>query len=217
MTRPVNSGKANVDAVRLKQIQTLFHEAADLPQAEQRTFLQTACGNDDEVLAQVLAMLKEDGQSDSLLDGSVDDLARQVFGEASTSPYVLHEFGPYRLKKLLGEGGMGVVYLAERDDLHSLAAIKILRDGWLSPTRREHFASEQRTLARLNDPSIARLYDADTLGDGTPWFAMEYVEGVPITDYCRNHKCTIEQRLRLFVLYARPSCTRMVRQLFTAT
>ena len=69
---------------------------------------------------------------------------------------------------------MGVVYLAERDDLGSLAAIKILRDAWLSPARRERFAAEQRTLAQLNHPSIARLYDADTLADGTPWF----VDGV---------------------------------------
>ena len=80
---------------------------------------------------------------------------------------------------MLGEGGMGVVYLAEREDLGTLAAIKLLRDAWLSPARRERFASEQRTLAQLNHPSIARLYDADTLPDGTPWFVMEYVEGCP--------------------------------------
>jgi len=93
---------------------------------------------------------------------------------------------------------MGVVYLAERTDLGSLVAIKILRDAWLSPARRERFASEQRTLAQLNHPSIARLYDADTLDDGTPWFVMEYVEGVPLTQYCREHRCSIEERLQLF-------------------
>jgi serine/threonine-protein kinase len=94
-------------------------------------------------------------------------------------------FGPYRLIRPLGEGGMAVVYLARRDDLGSVAAIKVLRDAWLSPTRRERFAAEQRTLALLIHPSIARLYDADTLPDGTPWFVMEYVEGVPLTAYCR--------------------------------
>jgi serine/threonine-protein kinase len=93
---------------------------------------------------------------------------------------------------------MGVVYLGRRDDLGSLAAIKILRDAWLSPARRERFASEQRMLAQLNHPSIARLYDADTLPDGTPWFVMEYVEGVALTAYCRTHRCTITERLRLF-------------------
>jgi len=93
---------------------------------------------------------------------------------------------------------MGVVYLAEREDLGSVAAIKILRDSWLSPDRRERFASEQRTLAQLNHPSIARLYDASTLPDGTPWFVMEYVEGVPLTTFCEEHASSITERLRLF-------------------
>ena len=83
---------------------------------------------------------------------------------------------------------MGVVYLAERSDLGTQVAIKFLRDAWLSPARRERFASEQRTLAQLNHSSIARLYDADTLDDGTPWFVMEYVEGVPLTEYCRRNR-----------------------------
>src|SRR6185312_10204178 len=87
---------------------------------------------------------------------------------------------------------------ARRDDLGSDAAIKILRDAWLSPARRDRFASEQRTLAQLNHPLIARLYDADTLPDGTPWFVMEYVDGVPLTDYCRDHASSMPDRLRLF-------------------
>ena len=100
--------------------------------------------------------------------------------------------------RLLGEGGMGVVYLAERRDLGTQVAVKVLRDAWLSPARRERFASEQRTLAQLNHPLIARLYDADTLDDGTPWFVMEYVDGIPLTHYCRKHECSVEQRLQLF-------------------
>jgi serine/threonine-protein kinase len=93
---------------------------------------------------------------------------------------------------------MGVVYLAVREDLGSHVAIKFLRDAWLSPARRERFAAEQRTLAQLNHPSIARLYDADTLPDGTPWFVMEYVEGLPLTAYCDTHASTIAERLVLF-------------------
>src|SRR6185312_13307578 len=84
------------------------------------------------------------------------------------------------------------------EDLGRDAAIKILRDAWLSPARRERFASEQRTLAQLNHPLIARLYDADTLADGTPWFVMEYVDGVPLTDYCRHRDSPMPDRLRLF-------------------
>ena len=115
------------------------------------------------------------------------------------SPAALRaSFGPYRIVELLGEGGMGVVYLAQRPDLGTYAAIKILRDAWLSPSRRERFASEQRTLAQLNHPAIARLYDADSLPDGTPWFVMEYVRGKPLTTYADVHDCSIEQRLGLF-------------------
>jgi serine/threonine-protein kinase len=93
---------------------------------------------------------------------------------------------------------MGVVYLAEREDVGQRAAVKVLRDLWVSPESRVRFAGEQRTLARLNHASIAKLYDADTLGDGTPWFAMEYVEGVSLTGYCRRNGCGTTERLRLF-------------------
>ena len=105
--------------------------------------------------------------------------------------------GRYLVERKLGEGGMGVVYLAERKDLGNLVAIKILRDGWLSPGRRERFAAEQRTLAQLNHPSIARLYDANTLPDGTPWFVMEYVDGLPLTEYCRRSNCSADERMKL--------------------
>jgi serine/threonine-protein kinase len=93
---------------------------------------------------------------------------------------------------------MGVVYLAERADLGSQVAIKILRDAWLSPSRRKRFVVEQRTLAQLNHPGIARLYDAHTLADGTPWFVMEYVDGESLSEYCARRRCTIQERLALF-------------------
>ena len=125
-------------------------------------------------------------------------VAQQMFGGPASASPAVKEFGPYRILELLGEGGMGVVYLAERDDLGNQVAIKILRDAWLSPARRERFASEQRTLAQLNHPYIARLYDADTLPDGTPWFVMEYVEGVPLTEYCRTTRLLHRAPLQLF-------------------
>lgn len=139
-------------------------------------------------------MLEEDRRV-SLIDRCVSEIAGDVFAETPALP--AKTFGPYRITKLLGEGGMGVVYLAVRDDLGSEVAIKILRDAWLSPARRERFAIEQRTLAQFNHSSIARLYDADTLPDGTPWFAMEYVEGLPLTEFCDRREASIEQRLRL--------------------
>jgi serine/threonine protein kinase len=197
-----------MDSNRWAQIQSLFHDAADLPKSEQRAFLESACGSDDILLADVLALLDEDARSSSLLDRDVAHVADQILNDKSPQPASFQEFGHYKIKHVLGEGGMGVVYLAEREDLHSLVAIKLLRDAWLSPARRERFAVEQRTLAQLNHPCIARLYDAGILADGTPWFVMEYVDGLPLTEYCRQRNCSIDQRLRLFhavceaVLYA---------------
>jgi eukaryotic-like serine/threonine-protein kinase len=188
-----------LDGDRWARIQTLFHDAAARPPAEWRPYLESVCVGDPGLVTEVMELLEEDARGDSLLELSVSEVARQVLdADLSTTMLSSEHFGPYRLQEMLGEGGMGVVYLAERADLGSVAAIKILRDAWLSPARRERFASEQRTLAQLNHPSIARLYDADTLTDGTPWFAMEYVEGLPLTTYCRTRNSSMSGRLRLF-------------------
>ena len=187
-----------MDATRWERIQALFHEVADLPGSAQRAFLEVECRDDPALMAEVLGLLEEDARGDSLLDRDVAHVAGQVLEQGIPPALLDQDFGPYRMKQVLGEGGMGVVYLAEREDLGSVAAIKILRDAWLSPDRRERFASEQRTLAQLNHPAIARLYDASTLPDGTPWFVMEYVEGVPLTQFCEEHASAIPERLRLF-------------------
>jgi serine/threonine-protein kinase len=187
-----------LDSARWDRVQTLFHGAADLPPSEQRAYLESQCAGDRTLITDVLSLLEEDARGSSLLDRDVAHVARDVLGGAEVPSFPPGAFGPYRIRQVLGEGGMGVVYLAERDDLGSSAAIKILRDAWLSPARRERFAIEQRTLAQLNHPSIARLYDANTLPDGTPWFVMEYVEGQPLTTYCRTRGASITERLRLF-------------------
>src|SRR6185503_15601345 len=180
-------------------------DAVDLPRDEREAFLQAACGDDDQLLAEVLASIDEDQRGASLLDRGVAYAANRVLHNEATA---IQEIGPYRIVRVIGEGGMAVVFLAERTDLGSQAAIKILRDAWLSPARRQRFATEQRTLASLNHPSIARLYDAGALSDGTPWIVMEYVPGTSLSEYCRAHVSTLTERLRLFrdvcdaVLYA---------------
>jgi serine/threonine-protein kinase len=197
-----------MDSSRWQKVQSLFHEAADLPASQRHDFLEAKCDGDPALLNEVLMLLQEDSRGGSLLDRDIAHVAHDVFHDPTADSQPFKEFGPYRIIKMLGEGGMGVVYLAEREDLGSQVAIKILRDAWLSPARRARFAAEQRTLAQLNHPSIARLYDADTSPDGTPFFVMEYVEGIPLTNYCRQHHGAVPERLRLFrdvceaVLYA---------------
>ncbi len=187
-----------MDHARWDRIQSLFHEAADLPQDQQVVFLDSACGSDRELMAEVLAMLAADGGAGSLLDRDMAHVAAHVLDNTAQFSANSKEFGQYTIKSVLGEGGMGVVYLAERKDLGNLVAIKVLRDAWLSPARRERFSSEQKTLSQLTHAGIARLYDANTLADGTPWFVMEYVEGLPLTDYCEKYNCSIKRRLQLF-------------------
>ncbi|MFI5229618.1 MAG: tetratricopeptide repeat protein [Gemmatimonadales bacterium] len=187
-----------MDSERWERVQELFHDAAALPDSERRAFLESACGDDPSLVNDTLSLLVEDARGGSVLDRGVASVAEKVLGSDVPFSPSTHQFGPYRLVRVLGEGGMGVVYLAERDDLQTRAAVKFLRDAWLSPARRERFTSEQRTLAQLNHPKIARLYDAGTLRDDTPWFVMEYVEGVPLTEYCRRHSLGIAARLRLF-------------------
>jgi serine/threonine-protein kinase len=162
----------------------------DLGPDERRAFLSAHCTT-DETRDEVEELISEDAKQGGLLDRGVESVAASVSEEAPK------QLGPYRLERLLGEGGMGVVYLGRRDDLGNVAAVKILRDAWLSPARRERFRFEQRTLAQLNHPNIAHLYDADTLADGTPWFAMEYVEGQSITAYCSERGLKPTERLRV--------------------
>ena len=184
-----------MDAARWDRIQAVFHDVTDLAEPARRARLDEMCDDDAALRDEVLALLDEDARGGSLLEGSVADVAERVLGDDALPRT---PFGAYHVTGMLGEGGMGVVYLAERDDLGSRAAVKILRDAWLSPARRARFASEQRTLAQLGHPSIARLFDAGTLADGTPWIVMEYVDGVPLTTYCDAHASTVAERLTLF-------------------
>jgi serine/threonine-protein kinase len=187
-----------MDAVRWDRIQAIFHEAVERPPADRQAFLDAACAGDEALLTEVRELLDSDVDGLSVLDLGVAHVADRVLDEPSSTSVPSARVGRYVVTSRLGEGGMGVVYLAEREDLGSRVAIKVLRDAWVSPARRDRFASEERTLARLNHPAIARIYDADTLPDGTPWFAMEYVDGVPITEFCDRHVPAIGERLTLF-------------------
>jgi serine/threonine-protein kinase len=184
-----------MDPRRWERIQVLFQQAVELPEPQRSSFLETATAADQQLLIDIKSLLNSDKRPTSLLDQTIAQVAAPMFNPSSH--LISQEFGPYQVRELLGEGGMATVYLAERVDLGSLAAIKVLRDAWMSPARRQRFDAEERTLAQLTHPSIARLYDADTLADGTPWFAMEYVKGVPLTDYCRQHQSSLADRLRL--------------------
>ena len=179
---------------RWERIQAVFHEALERPPAERREWVLSRAAGDLDLANDVLALVAEDEREDSLLDRGLDPIAAGVLASDSHPP---PQVGHYRLGAMLGEGGMGVVYAATRPDLGQRVAIKILRDAWISPARRDRFAVEQTMLARLEHPSIARLLDADTLPDGTPWFAMEYVDGESLTRFCTVRGLSIRARVEL--------------------
>jgi non-specific serine/threonine protein kinase/serine/threonine-protein kinase len=121
--------------------------------------------------------------------------------DSSISPAPsLKNIGPYRLVRKLGEGGMGQVWLAEQTaPLQRLVAIKLIRSGVSDEALLDRFESERQALARMSHPAIAKVYDAGTTPEGTPYFVMEYVPGIPITRYCDEKRLSIRQRLELFL------------------
>jgi non-specific serine/threonine protein kinase/serine/threonine-protein kinase len=121
-------------------------------------------------------------------------------GEQSPLPGDQRRIGPYVVRRVLGEGGMGVVYEAEqRHPIHRVLALKLLKTTLASPHARARFEAERQALALMEHPNIARVYDAATTESGQPYFAMEYVRGEPITTYCDRHRLGLRERLDLFV------------------
>jgi len=197
---------------RFARVHELFLSIVDLPHDQQEQALLSLVGDDAPLVDELRQLLREDAEPVEILGHDVAELAAGLLQESEKDRLADRFVGPYRLRRLVGEGGMGVVYLAERDDLAQTVAVKILRDAWLSPARRARFLDEQKLLAQLSHSSIAQIYDAGTLRDdvlrdtkpddvgledGVPWFAMEYVDGEPLTAFARSKALPIPQRLKL--------------------
>jgi serine/threonine-protein kinase len=177
----------------------LFDAALERPADSRMAWLDNTC--DDAFLRdEVLKLLRTDAESGEFLERPAIDVVTEWAEPASPDAKIGHHIGPYQLIRLLGRGGMGRVYLAERNDgqFEQRVAMKLLsRDGY-GQQFRHRFLEERQILASLNHPHIARLFDGGMTTDGTPYFAMEYVDGQPIDQYCRSHGCSIRNRLLLF-------------------
>ena len=139
------------------------------------------------------------GQNDSHIEEGIEDPSRTL-----DAGKPLHEIGSrignYKLVSILGEGGFGIIYLAQQEHpIKRQVALKIIKPGMDSAQVIRRFEAERQALALLDHPNVAHVYDAGTTEAGRPYFAMEYVKGVPITEHCDRQKLTLEERLRLFI------------------
>src|SRR5882724_1181848 len=181
---------------RLKSIDELVRQAETLQPDQWLAFLKQACGEDDGLLAQAVHRLKH--SSPQWWDHSIES---RTFDPSPATPERIGEsIGPYKVIRTLGEGGMGEVVLAERDDkqFRRQVAIKLVKRGVLSRNVQGRLKAERQILATLDHPNIARLLDGGASTDGTPYIVMEYIDGEAIDVYCDSRKLTIEARLKLF-------------------
>lgn len=176
-----------------QKIKDLFGAALEHPPTERDAFLKDACGSDNTLREEVESLLKAHDSSSVALSHAPNIPFAGVLA-------IGRSIGPYQLLEKIGEGGMGQVWLAEQSaPLHRRVALKLIRWGMYDDALIRRFQSERQSLAVMDHPSIAKVFDAGATAEGQPYFVMEYVPGVPITDYCDQKKLKIRNRLELFI------------------
>ena len=177
--------------MRAEHLETLFAELCDCDAPAREARLAELARHDPALHAELESLLAAAGQAGNFLE--------VVAPQPADLPD--RRIGPYRLVRELGHGGMGAVYLAERDDGHyrQRVAVKLIRPGASTPGLVQRFHAERQILADLRHPHIAALLDGGSREDGQPYLVLEYVPGVPIDDYCRDRSLSVDRRLALFI------------------
>ena len=187
---------------RADRIEALFHQAADLPPAEQQALLDAACADDPGLRAEVEHLLGNDARlevakAEAFLQSPlIRSTARPPAGASLPAGSPSH-LGRYRLIRLLGQGGMGAVYEAEQDRPRRTVALKVIRPGLASASLLERFLHESQILGRLHHPGIAQVYEAGLADDGQPLFAMEFIRGLALDEFARLRALTLLARVEL--------------------
>lgn len=182
-------------AARWQELAPLLDRLLDLQPSDRDAHIDTLAG-DAQLRALLRELLAREAQP-GFLDRAGSDYAESLLARAPSPTQI----GAYRIGGLIGEGGSGSVYRAERevDGFVQQVALKLLRIGLRDPLEQARFRRERRILARLEHPAIARLIDGGFTAEGVPWFAMEYVEGDDIVRWCDARKLRVDARLRLFI------------------
>jgi serine/threonine protein kinase len=185
---------------RYSQIKTIFQSVLERQPNQRAAYLSHACGNDTVLRSEVEELLHSDENSDTFLETPALTPVSELLETHSTFESLPRHIGPYQVLSILGSGGMGTVCLAIRADDHykKRVAIKLIRQGLETEAIVERFRRERQIVANLEHPNIAQLLDGGATTDGRPYLVMEYVEGIPIDDYCDQHKLPVAERLRLF-------------------
>ncbi len=187
---------------RWPQIEAILAEALEREPGARAAYVDAACGADAALRAEVAGLLAADRGDTGFLEepAAVFGARLLVDDEPGAGPGV-DRIGPYRIDREVGRGGMGVVYLASRDDaeFRQQVAIKLIRRGHDPGEIERRLRHERQILASLNHPNVARLFDGGTTAGGQPYFVMEYIDGLPIDAYCREQRLPVRDRLRLFL------------------
>src|SRR5215831_18951676 len=173
----------------------IFEQALDITPTEERLrFLASACGKDAALLARVQALLRADESGESFLP----EQPKATVGAITERPG--DHIGRYKLLQPIGEGGCGVVYMAEQEEpVRRRVALKVLKLGMDTKSVIARFEAERQALALMDHPNIAKVHDAGATETGRPYFVMELVRGIKITDYCDEKNQSTQARLDLFV------------------
>ena len=185
-------------------IEDLFFAASERQDpAARAAYLDEACGSDTDLRRRLEDLLAVEPKVNQFLESppvSSINRVRPVVGDENLGTVI----GPYKLLEPIGEGGMGVVYLAEQTQpVRRKVALKIIKPGMDTKQVIARFEAERQALALMDHPNIAKVHDAGTTETGRPYFVMELVRGIPITEYCDREQLPIPERLELFVLVCR--------------
>ncbi len=194
---------ANPERETLRRVESIFHAALERAPEEREAYVELACAADPALRDRVISLLSaDDDESAPLGDGHVAPVAGEMARSAGAAEDLEGQrVGAYRLVRRLGEGGMGSVWLGERDDeeFERRVAVKVIKRGMDTDQVLRRFRIERRALGALEHPNIARLLDAAMTPDGRPAIVMEYVEGLPLDEYCAERALSVPDRLRLFL------------------
>jgi len=186
-----------------ERVKELLYEAVELEPAERLKFLDEVCVGDPDLRAELDSLLSADAQlSDAFLDSPLADDSQGDFREFGATRLAEGQLfvRRFHLTRKLGEGGMGQVWLAEQTDpVRRTVALKLIAAGMYDETTVQRFQAERQSIAIMEHPCIAKVFDAGTSPQGQPYFVMEYVPGLPITEYCDQKKLKIADRLEIFI------------------